>query len=398
MGLRQKIKLKIVAVLVIQAFCLSSMQYAYGGVLPEKSDTLSPQVTLDSLNFQNMFNESNQLLNSKDSGMNRRKFNKLIAAGALSLLIPSFFVSGSEAASGEINLSHEDAAENVEKMFDEKQAIRAYSEIAAVLKLTEMPVDIIIALDLTETDGRNAVRSHKGARGPMQIMKGTVNNYNKWLADKKAKKSNSEEFIIAQRLIGGTKIYWNKLNDPIYGRKVGAAIAYLKWHDLKRTFSEYGLVFNDRENAWEFKKAQGDIKPYPYLTTAALCAAYNGPGPARVYSSLKKYGPLPKVTHTDADKQKLYYDPMQVRGWLDAGYNQETKNHFIRLWRYYSAVQKFKKSNPRLWAAIIKGEGPELYSKRDVLSGFASVFAFGRIKKIVDAGKKENTNIIENSI
>ena len=68
---------------------------------------------------------------------------------------------------------------------------------------------------------------------------------------------------------------------------------------------------------------------------------------------------------------------------MDAGYNEETKIHFIRLWRYFNAVQEYKAENKKFWRnfAAREQEPERNISRRQMLAGIASLNIFGRIKK-----------------
>ncbi|MBU0633659.1 MAG: hypothetical protein KKB82_09195 [Candidatus Omnitrophica bacterium] len=391
----RKIIRKSIAFFVVQTIFVSTLQIAYAGNIScSDSSTLSPQLSLGNSELQSIFLQISPLAKTENS-LTRRKFGQLLlfGAGIGSILLSPFLTITQALAEGphltalKIRLTPEQAEQNVRKLLAQPQIIEVYSKITEILKPMGMPIDLLIALDLTETGTMHEVESTAGAQGPMQVMPGTVKLYNTWLADNKEKKPKN--WRIATSLLGAEYIDWDRINDIDYGRRAGAAIAYLKWYNLRKVFQRNGLVYDEKEQKWKFQRVSKTIKPYPYLSTAALCAAYNGRGEETVLNALKKYGPVPYLKNNDSDKKRLYYDPKQKIGWLDGAYNGETKGHFVRLWRYFAAVQKFKESHPQIWLKIEPGVSRAPQAQNRFLPSFISVLTGKIVSKRQDIGKQQ---------
>ena len=301
-----------------------------------------------------------------------------------------------------MRLSSDGAYENVGKFLTKKR-IKIYRKLAKLLKSTGMPVDIIMALDLTETDLRDRVKSGPGARGPMQVMPGTVASINKQLAkwkkqgDKKGK--YRQRYLTAVKLIGSHRIDWKRVNEPEYGRRVGITVAYLSYANLARIFKTKGLVYSSKNKKWQFVPTSSTVKPYIYFSTAVLNAAYNGRGEGMVLKMIEKYGPVPlkvfEVRKLNPKEQaEKYFDPHQKIGWLEANgqgeYNDETRTHFLRLWRYYNAIQRYKSKNPNTWAKIVPNK-KFAFSRIGAQLGaaFTSVKAFSSISTEQKIGSRQ---------
>lgn len=405
----------IIAFVIIQAVVLSGLQSAYcGGVLRQQTGCLSPQINVNAVELQQAFNITAAVLNESGkitAGLSRRKFLRLSAVVATALVVSPSLVTKSVAGTltkeerkrfemlrekirasaaadeapasyklskidrekdamwkridKQMKLSSADAYINVGK-FLTKERIVIYRKLAKLLKSTEMPVDIIMALDLAETDLRDKIRSGPGARGPMQVMPGTVESINKQLAqwkkqgDKKGK--YRKEYLTAVKLIGSHKIEWKRVNESEYGRRVGITVAYLSYANLAKLFKNNGLVYLPEKKRWGFVSVSDTVKPYMYFSTAVLNASYNGRGEGQVLKMIRKYGPIPlKVFEAKklklAGQTKKYFDPQQKIGWLEGNgrgeYSDETRTHFLRLWRYYNAIQRYKSQNKNTWARII---------------------------------------------
>ncbi len=434
---------RVIALVVIQAVVLSGIQGAYcGESLRQKSDHLSPQINIGAAELQNAFNITSVILTKSaktDARMSRRKFLSLSAVVATALVVaPSFTaksiagtltkeerkkfeeirnrIRASEAAKEvkasyyptkmdqekdvmwkridkKMKLSSDDAYKNVGKFLNKKR-IKIYRKLSKLLKSTGMPVEIIMALDLAETDLRDRARSGPGARGPMQVMPGTVRSINRQLAkwksqgDKKGK--YRKEYLTAVKLIGSHKIDWKRVNEPEYGRRVGITVAYLSYAKLARIFKTRGLVYNPKISRWQFVLTSSKVNPYIYLSTAVLNAAYNGRGEGMVLKMIKKYGPIPlKVFEirklSPEDQAKRYFDPHQKIGWLEGNgrgeYSDETRTHFLRLWRYYNAIQRYKSDRPGIWTRIVPNKKYAFNQIGAQLgAAFTSVGAFSAIK------------------
>ena len=438
---KHRILSKIIALVIIQAVVLSGLQSAYcGESLRLKTDHLSPQVSVGAVELQQAFNISTAVLSeagSIDNKISRRGFIKFFAIVAAAFVVSPQLVTESMAAltprerkkleeirnrlrAGEaakeaqasyklskvdeekeamwkridenMKLSLEDAYKNVGK-FLTKERVVIYRKLAKLLKSTGMPVDIIMALDLAETDLKDMAKSGPGARGPMQVMPGTVESINEQLdewkkqGDKKGK--YRQEYLTAVKLIGSRRIDWKRVNEPEYGRRVGIAVGYLSYTNLARIFKTKGLVYDSKSSRWQFVPINSKVKPYVYFSTAVLNAAYNGRGEGMVLKMIRKYGPVPlkvfEVRRLSYKEQvKKYFDPHQKIGWLEGDgkgeYNDETRTHFMRLWRYYNAIQKYKSKNPNTWAKIVPNKkfafnqiGAQLSAAFTFVKAFSSV-------------------------
>ena len=252
---------RILGIMLVQVLFVAGVQ---AGVCPEsgKTSMLSPQTAINLPDFQDMFQGMFSPNSSKEYGITRRGFSKMLGASIVAAAL-SPLLSFTEVFAGspimklgdKVQLSNEEARKNVSILLSDGRIVDVYSDIADILSETEMPFEIIMALDLTETDTQNKVKSGAGAQGPMQVMKGTVDLYNDWLEEQSRKKKKSYEYKMAVKLIGGSKIVWKRINDPKYGRRVGAAIAFLKWHKLKTVFDKYGLLYMRSKKSWQFVEA-----------------------------------------------------------------------------------------------------------------------------------------------
>ncbi|MFH1092951.1 MAG: twin-arginine translocation signal domain-containing protein [Candidatus Omnitrophota bacterium] len=439
---RQIVFSKVIALVIMQAVILSGSQSAYcGESLRPKTANLSPHINVSAVELQQAFNISLAVLSDTgklDKTMSRRRFLGLSAIVAVALVVSPSLVTETMAGKlskeerkrfeeirnklrqseavkeapasykpskvdqekdamwkridSQMKLSSEDAYKNVERFFT-KERIVIYRKLAKLLQSTGMPVEVIMALDLAETDLRDKVKSDPGARGPMQVMPGTIEIINKQLAewkkqgDKKGK--YRQEYLTAVELIGSRQIDWKRVNEPEYGRRVGITVAYLSYTNLARIFESKGLVYDSKSSNWQFVPTSNNVKPYIYFSTAVLNAAYNGRGEGMVLKMIKKYGPIPlKVFEvrrlTPKEQEQKYFDPNQKIGWLEGDdrgeYKDETRKHFLRLWRYHTAIQEFKSSNANTWVKIIPNKKFAFNQiGTRLVAAFASVQAFSSV-------------------
>ncbi|MBI4846463.1 MAG: hypothetical protein HY810_08380 [Candidatus Omnitrophica bacterium] len=242
-------------------------------------------------------------------------------------------------------LTPEDAYDNAAVFLSDPQVQNTYKEIFQVLKPTGFPVELLIAIDLAETDLDDKKVSRAGARGPMQVVPKEAERINLWLK----KNKNNEIAKVMMRLLKAGQIDVLKLGKGLSGRRAGAAIAY--YHYMRFIipfFDKYKLVYMEEKGSWGFfERAESDEK-YSY-TSSVLFITFNG-GPQKFKYLMKKYGPLPRISGAENVKKMKFYDPRQKIGFLDKTF--ESDIYFSRCWVYFNAVIKVLDTYPDIFAKV----------------------------------------------